>query len=141
MVISSLHLCHLLEISFLIQSISLYFERTQRIWVIFFGSNMFQWTPWSFLTTSPILYLPFYISKNIQNQIWIQYYCKLMIYFLNFRFTVDQYLKLIMDLPLLQQMSVSKEWPHTNVMLDLVLQVEILLKKLFAPGMYFIIEP
>ena len=64
-----------------------------------------------------------------------------MIYFLNFRFTVDQYLKLIMDLPLLQQMSVSKEWPHTNVMLDLVLQVEILLKKLFAPGMYFIIEP
>ena len=60
-----------------------------------------------------------------------------MIYFFEFRFTVDQYLKLIMDLPLLQQMSVSKEWPHTNVMLDLVLQVEILLKKLFAPGMYF----
>jgi hypothetical protein len=46
-----------------------------------------------------------------------------------------------MDLQLLQQMSVSKEWPHTNVMLDLVLEVETLLKKLFVPGMYFTKEP
>ena len=46
-----------------------------------------------------------------------------------------------MDLLLLQQMSVSKEWPHTNVMLDLALEVETLLKKLVVPGMYFSIEP
>ena len=49
---------------------------------------------------------------------------------------MDQYLKLIMDLQLLQQMSASKEWPHTNVMLDLVLEVETLSKKLFVPGMH-----